>query len=326
MKILSIIIPSYNAEKYLKQCIDSINSSSFLEEHCELVIVNDGSTDLTSYIAHEYERQYSNVVVIDKENGGHGSGINVGSSVAKGKYFKIIDADDWVITENFEKFVHRLLTVDIDIVAHYQNNVYENIGENIIKPVESIEVGKEYLLKDMPSDTLLGLSNICFKTSKYLKNNIKVDENCFYVDMEYILYPLRYMKSLIVFDDVVYCYRLGNSTQSVNYGSMFKNRFQHLKVIKSLLNYYDEMREEETPKNILAYIENVVSAMVRAHYYLYFMNKILNSELDELKEFDKFISHYKNIYVKSGKSKSIKLMRVLNFSGYKILMKVYRKL
>lgn len=326
MKILSIIVPAYNAEKYLTKCIDSIICSGFLVDNCEIIIVNDGSTDGTSDLAHSYERRYGNIIVIDKANGGHGSGINAGVTVASGKYFKVIDSDDWVVTENFEKFVHRLLSADVDIVAHYQNNVYENTNQTIAKKVEKIEPGQIYAIEEIPEETLLGLSNVCFRTSIYQNNNIKLDEKCFYVDLEYILYPLKFMKNFVVYDDIVYCYRLGNPNQSVNYKSMYKNRYHHLKVINSLLEFYGSLIVEKANGNLIAYTENIIVGLIKAHYYLYFSNSVNSEDVSELKVFDSIIKKYCNLYEKTGKSKSINLVRVFRFHGYKILMKIYRKM
>lgn len=326
MKILSIIIPAYNAEKYLMKCIDSIVCSKFLVDKCEIIIVNDGSIDRTSEIAHSYERRYGNITVIDKDNGGHGSGINVGVTIAIGKYFKVIDSDDWVVTENFEKFVHRLLSAETDIVAHYQNNVYENTHQTIVKKIEKIEPGKIYTIEEIPEATLLGLSNVCFRTSLYQNNNIKLDEKCFYVDLEYILYPLKFVKDFVVYDDVVYCYRLGNPNQSVNYKNMYKNRYHHLKVINSLLKFYGLLISEKTNDNLIAYIENVLVGLIKAHYYLYFLNDVSREDVGELKVFDSIIKEYSSLYKKTGKSKSINLVRKFRFHEYKLLMKIYRKM
>ena len=80
MKLLTFVIPSYNSEQYLASCLDSLNIG--VDEKIEAIVVNDGSTDKTSDIAHNYAKKFNFIKVIDKENGGHGSGINVGISQA----------------------------------------------------------------------------------------------------------------------------------------------------------------------------------------------------------------------------------------------------
>ena len=101
MKLLSFVVPSYNSEKYLNKCVDSLLKGG---EDVEIIIVNDGSKDNTIKIAREYEEKYPSIIkVVDKENGGHGSGINSGLEVATGLYFKCVDSDDWVDEDALKK-------------------------------------------------------------------------------------------------------------------------------------------------------------------------------------------------------------------------------
>lgn len=95
-KILTVVVPTYNAEKYLRDNLESFKIPELMED-LEILIVNDGSTDHSLEIAEEYVRQYPDTYrVITKENGGHGSGINCGIANARGTYFKVVDAGDWV--------------------------------------------------------------------------------------------------------------------------------------------------------------------------------------------------------------------------------------
>lgn len=108
-KILTVTIPSYNVEKYLRQTLDSFLAEEILEE-IEVLIVDDGSKDGTAAIGKEYEKNYPGTFrVISKENGGHGSTINRGIQEAKGQYFKVVDGDDWVNTGDFIKLVKALI-------------------------------------------------------------------------------------------------------------------------------------------------------------------------------------------------------------------------
>lgn len=107
-KILTITIPSYNVEKYLDETLPHYFDERVLPD-IEILIVNDGSKDNTLAIANGYHEKYpESVFVIDKPNGGHGSTINAGIAAARGKYFKVIDADDWVDTESFVKLIDTL--------------------------------------------------------------------------------------------------------------------------------------------------------------------------------------------------------------------------
>ena len=94
MKDISFVVPCYNSEGYMKKCIDSLLIG---KEQVEIIIIDDGSTDKTGKIADQYHKKYPETVkVIHQENGGHGEGINTGLKHATGKYFKVVDSDDWL--------------------------------------------------------------------------------------------------------------------------------------------------------------------------------------------------------------------------------------
>ena len=107
-KILSITIPAYNVEKYLDRCLQSFEVPEILDK-IEILIINDGSKDKTPDIAQKYCDKYPETYFLyNKENGGHGSGINYGIRYATGKYFKVVDGDDWLNTEELPAFVQML--------------------------------------------------------------------------------------------------------------------------------------------------------------------------------------------------------------------------
>ena len=104
-KILSFIIPSYNSQGFLDKCIPSFANAEVLDE-LDIIIVNDGSQDDTAAVAEKYCQMYpGSVRLISQENKGHGGALNTGCAAAVGKYLKVIDADDWVLTENLPAFV-----------------------------------------------------------------------------------------------------------------------------------------------------------------------------------------------------------------------------
>ena len=126
MKYISFAIPCYNSQDYMSRAIESILTGG---EEIEIIIVNDGSTDRTSEIAHEYRKQYPDIIrVIDKENGGHGDAVNAGLDSARGKYFKVVDSDDWVDEESLQKILELLRNLeeeDSQIDMLVSNYVYE---------------------------------------------------------------------------------------------------------------------------------------------------------------------------------------------------------
>ena len=158
-KILTITIPSYNVEAYLEDCLESFVNSEVMDD-IEVLIVNDGSSDRTEEIARRYESKYPNTYrLINKENGGHGSTINTGAAEAKGKYFKVVDGDDWVDTRSFIHLVKVLKKIDADIVASnytWINHTTKMPEERQEHPFEKIEYNRMYNFEEIVvSDKLI---------------------------------------------------------------------------------------------------------------------------------------------------------------------------
>lgn len=118
-KILTIVIPTYNMQDYLRRCLDSLIVSDEQMSLLEVLIINDGSKDSSSAIAHEYQNKYpATFRVVDKENGNYGSCINRALKEATGKYIKVLDADDYFSTDNFSSYMCYLQRHDVDLVLN----------------------------------------------------------------------------------------------------------------------------------------------------------------------------------------------------------------
>ena len=123
MKHLSVAVPCYNVEKYLHKCLDSF-SDDRLRQDLEVLIIDDGSTDSTAEIAREYVERYPDIFrLIQKENGGHGSAVNAGIANATGRYFRIVDGDDWVHTDNLIALIGLLKDTETDLVVDQKTKV-----------------------------------------------------------------------------------------------------------------------------------------------------------------------------------------------------------
>ena len=131
MKDITFTVPCYNSEEYMEHCIDTLLSA---DERAEIIIVDDGSTDRTGEIADNYARNYPEIVrVIHQENGGHGAGVNAGLALASGKYFKVVDSDDWLDERELQKLLKKIrewekreITVDLIICNYLYDHSYEN--------------------------------------------------------------------------------------------------------------------------------------------------------------------------------------------------------
>lgn len=125
-KILTIVIPTYNMQDYLHRCLDSLIVPEEQMQLLEVLVVNDGSKDNSSVIAHEYQNKYPDTFrVIDKENGNYGSCVNRGLREATGKYIKILDADDWFDNVTLALYLIYLTALDVDLVLTDFKIVYE---------------------------------------------------------------------------------------------------------------------------------------------------------------------------------------------------------
>ena len=117
---ISIIVPVYNAEKYLDRCLNSIYSQTFSDY--EIILVNDGSKDNSLSKCYEFAAKDERITVIDKENGGAGSARNAGVKAAKGEYLAFPDVDDWFEPEMYADLYALAKTADYDIVFSGANN------------------------------------------------------------------------------------------------------------------------------------------------------------------------------------------------------------
>ena len=233
-KILTITIPSYNVEAYLEECLESFVNSEVMDD-IEVLIVNDGSSDNTTKIAQRYVDKYENTFrLINKENGGHGSTINTGIREAKGKYFKVVDGDDWVDTRSFIRLVKVLKESDADIVA--SNYTWINHTTRLPEkrqeyPFEKIEYNKLYKFEEIVGKTIIDMHATTVKTELFRMADEQIDEHTFYVDVEFIAFPIPYVRTVYFIEEPVYQYRLGLPGQSMSIQKMQKNLKNHLRVL-----------------------------------------------------------------------------------------------
>lgn len=241
-KILTIVIPTYNMQDYLRRCLDSLIVPEEQMQRLEVLVVNDGSKDNSSAIAHEYQNKYPDTFrVIDKENGNYGSCVNRGLKEATGKYFRILDADDWFDSNVLMKFLVLLQTIDVEVVYTSFATVRYNGDINKEIEVTSQKQFETEIIVDLTVNTLqddfFHMHSLTYNTSMLKNIRFKQEEKICYTDTGYVFYPLCHAKTLVCFDDVLYQYYVGREGQSMSLKSMAKN-FEHFdKVLNNLLNY-----------------------------------------------------------------------------------------
>ena len=275
-KIVSFIIPAYNSEKFLHKCIDSFVNAEAETEKIEVLVVSDGSKDATCAIGHEYEEKYPGIVkLIEKENGGHGSVINVGSAAASGKYMKVIDADDWVNTDVLPSYVKNLENTEADVVLTHYRTTDVTTGEEKDWKVHVDDYNRTYSLTDVQNDwsvmgDCLTFHGITYNTEFYRNCGTKMCEKVFYEDHQFATIPACFASSIKVIDIILYIYRIGDVNQSVSDANQYKRRSHMQKVIDDMSSFYREKQSSMTEAGRYYYTEKLGRLML-AYYTTLFM-------------------------------------------------------
>lgn len=277
MKILSVVVPAYNIAKYIDRLMDSlIRGTGNQTDQVEILLVNDGSKDETPALARRYEEKFPGCVrLIDKENGGHGSTINRGIREASGAYIRALDGDDWVNPEAFSALVGFLASQDVpsDMIICDYNTVNEKTGE--IRRISYETLPADRLLKPvevLDPKVMYPYHSVVYRTELLRDCGLELDEHCFYVDTEYVLFPIPYVQSFRYFPQPVYQYRIGGEDQSVSRASYIRNRKQLKRVLLHLCQFAEKEKNNMSPE-AYRYITNSVSWV---HYTLFEALRIMD--------------------------------------------------
>lgn len=247
MKLLSVAIPCFNSEAYMRTCIESLLTGG---DEVEILIVNDGSTkDNTAEIADEYEAGYPDICrAIHQENGGHGEAVNAGLRAATGIFFKVVDSDDWVNQEAYEevlKTLRRFVFGDKTLDMMITNFVYEKQGakHKRVMQYQTALPKNELIGWNQVKVFMLGqyilMHSVIYRTGMLRECGLELPKHTFYVDNIFVYQPLPYVKSMYYLDVNFYRYFIGREDQSVNEKVMIGRIDQQIRVTKLMLGYYD---------------------------------------------------------------------------------------
>jgi glycosyltransferase involved in cell wall biosynthesis len=235
-KVLTVAVPAYNAEKTLRNCLDSLLEPSVLSL-LEVIVVDDGSRDGTGAIGDEYGRRYPGCVrVVHKENGGHGSGINAAIGLARGRYFKVVDADDTLVRGSLPGFMGALETAGADVVLTHFYALNIRNGRRRFYRTEGIPLNREYTFAEFwcagkGVRASCRFHGICYRTGFYRSTGVVLSEGVYYEDQEYATLPFREAETVLPLDMTLYEYRMGDVGQSVSE----RNRVRHIGEIERVL-------------------------------------------------------------------------------------------
>lgn len=322
-KILTIVVPSYNVEKTLRETLNSfILENNELFNKMEIIIVNDGSTDNTAVLVDEYIKKYPKVFkTINKENGGHGSTINKGLELATGKYFKVVDGDDWLNKEQLEKYIEFLLKQDADLIC--TDYIRYSETEKKFSMVESS--------KDIPYNKLVQWEDVCdnydfhmlscaVKTNLINNGQIVLDEHCYYTDVEFDTFLIKNIRTIYYLPLNLYVYRVGQINQSISANGWFNHRKDHEKIAIKLVEFYKSysIREDKQEKKENFLLNRAIHSCI-GHYKigLVFNYDKICIFLKELKQFDELLKNTdENVYNQINKNIIVRAIKATNYSSF----------
>lgn len=264
MTLLSVVVPAYNAQDYLRRALDSVVGFG---PRVEVIVVDDGSTDDTAAVTREYvERFPGQVRLVSKPNGGHGSAINTGLELATGTYFKVVDADDWLDRTAVAEVLDTLAALStgeepVDLLV--SNFVYEKVGKRTKTVVRYTgALPRRRVLtwsrtRRFAKRQYLMMHALTYRTALLREVGLRLPEHTFYVDNLYALVPLHRVRTLYYLDVDLYRYFIGRPDQSVQESVMLRRMDQQLRVNRLMLQHVAQtrVRDRRLRRYLLHYLE-----------------------------------------------------------------------
>ncbi len=325
-KLLTVVVPAYNVENYLDECLHSFIDERVLEK-VEVLVVNDGSTDETAKIASRYEHSYPQTFrLITKENGGHGSTINRGLAEAQGTYFKVVDGDDWVDTDNFVRLVRLLGRTDADIVASNYTWIDHETKQPTKKqehPFNGIEYGRQYDFSEIADKVFMDIHAMTVRTDTARKSGEKIDEHTYYVDVEYVTFPIPYVETVLFQKESVYRYRLGRPGQSMSIEKMQKNLKNHLRVLLHLNRYYEKVKDWADEDRRL-YMNRQIAQMLTSQMKIYISFPMKSKMRKEAMKLDAYFYHKNRDAYDLVTNPAVLLLRKTNYAAFPLAVLAFK--
>jgi glycosyltransferase involved in cell wall biosynthesis len=336
-KVISIAVATYNMENYLSRCLDSVLMTDILNK-IEIIIVNDGSTDNSLSIAQSYKVKFpKSIIIIDKPNGHYGSCINAALKIATGKYFRILDPDDWFDSDVFVQYVNKLESIDVDIVITNYSREYVN-GNRIVAFSETYtkniihEKECDFKKYDFKDGNLLCMHSMTYYTQLLIKTNLRLTEGICYTDTEYCFYPLEHVNSFIYLDVVLYKYYIGREGQSVSPDSIKKYKEHSYKIVNRMIEYLS------LSNNTVSKQQHLIMQRILRYYYrsvIVYNHKNCEDEV-KLKKIDSALNEinhnlYEQIaetkyigvkYIKLWREKNIYLNETKRYTCFNIIKRI----
>ena len=251
-------------EKYLRRCLDSLIIDEEGMKQLEVLVINDGSKDSSSQIAHEYQDKYPDTYrVIDKENGNYGSCINRGLKETTGKYVKVLDADDWFDNKSLMLFLSKISLDDVDLIL--SNCIIKNDdkvvgGFNLSHFKEGVLLCWDDISKYATS---FQMHCVCYKTQMIRNINYVQSEGISYTDQQWVCLPMSTVKTVKYYGLPLYNYVVGREGQTMDI-KVHNNKFkEEIKMVEQMLKWAVQSPNEQCNNE---YIKDKVISFVLYQY------------------------------------------------------------
>lgn len=326
-KVLSVSIASYNVENFLARTLDSCLVSEIMDK-LEVIIVNDGSKDKTAELAQTYvERWPETFRLINKENGGYGSTVNAGIRAATGTYFRLLDGDDWFDQQGLVRFIADLENAKEDMIVAKFQRVFEEDGHIEVRDEAQNVPFQVGTFDQLPEKAWFTMHAVTYRTKILQEHDITLTEHCFYTDQEYDLLPLRWVETIRIVPEIVYCYRIGRSEQSVSLAGVEKHYNEQSIVIKRLLREFGGMGQQSAKdRYIFSYLVKRIRFQIR-YYLIISKSKEHKRELIEFTTFlkENYPAYFQGVLSQSRMVKGLVWSRYLAYGVlHRIMLSKYR--
>ena len=298
-KRLSIIVPIYNVEKYLAECLDSLVNQNI--DNYEIILVNDGSTDNSQKIIDDYASKHPEIIKpLIKENGGLSDARNYGLERASGKYITFIDSDDFVTENYYEKMLKKAEDEDLDLVIADMVYFWEdNSRENFVQRGLNNKVLDEKKALFLSS---LSVCNKLFKKELFNSLDLHFTKGLWYEDIPVTLMYFANLKKLAYLEEPKYMYRQrGGSILDTNYSPKMHDIF----------TIFDMVNKEFKEKNLFNEYHSELEYLYIEHFLVYGAFRFLRTDhYEEL--MSKAFAYVKKEFPNYKKNKYIKTFNIKN--------------
>lgn len=284
--ILTIAVPTYNMGTWLDKNLATYRDP-VLYERLEVLCLNNASEDDSKAIIQRYAEECPEIfVLVDRNSRGYGGSINEALACARGTYFRIVDADDWVDTKELVKLVDVLESCETDIVLTDYEIVDMQTGKMTAVKAGSkgVEYGKQYLEFNWPRKTLPSIHGTTYKTELLRKSGFQMQDGIFFVDEEYVILPYLYAKSVIYYPFDIYRYQVANPAQSTSPQNRAKYYGHREKVLRRLIADVWKAHGDDSGGAALSYCYERIQRGVGDHFttlYMYMEDRRTGRRLAE---------------------------------------------